>query len=177
MYYSNINKFDIANGEGIRVSLFVSGCKFYCQDCFNPEAWDFNYGKQFTEETFDEIIELVRNPNVDGLSILGGDPLWQKWWDICDLIELCESVHKLNKTVWIWSGFTWERIFLKIDPKLLGMEDVVRKELISNCDVWIDGQFNKDLKNLRLKWCGSSNQRVIDVEKSLQSNKAILYTK
>ena len=175
MYYSLIRKFDIANGEGIRVSLFVSGCKFYCEDCFNSEAWDFNHGKPFTHKTFEEIIELVKDPNVSGLSILGGDPLWQDTSALFELQALCCSVHKANKTVWIWSGFTWEEIFPVVVPTYPMKNFSLKRTLIANCDIWVDGRFDKNLKDLQLKWRGSSNQRVIDIQRSLKEGCAVLY--
>lgn len=177
MNYSLIRKFDIANGEGIRVSLFVSGCNFHCEDCFNSEAWDFNHGELFTQKTFEEIVNLVKNPNISGLSILGGDPLWQDTFDLIELQELCRAVHKANKTVWIWSGFTWEEIFPIIPPISPIKDFALKRSLIANCDVWIDGRFDKNLKDLRLKWRGSSNQRVVDVQESLKHDKIILWEK
>lgn len=101
MNYAKIKHFDIANGDGVRVSIFVSGCKFHCKDCFNSETWDYNYGNQYTQETEDELINLISNPNIDGLSILGGDPLWQDESGLQTLINLVNKVHSMNKTVWI----------------------------------------------------------------------------
>lgn len=167
MHYAKIKHFDIANGEGVRMSLFVSGCKFYCKDCFNSEAWDYNYGELYTQETEDTLFNLINNPNIDGLSILGGDPLWQDDNGLKQLIHLVSRITFINKTVWIWSGFTWEYIMNKGTP--------LQKALIKSCDVWVDGQFEADKKDLRLKWCGSSNQRVIDIKKTIAQNEIILY--
>lgn len=175
MNYSNLRQFDIANGEGVRVSLFVSGCRFYCKDCFNSEAWDFKHGKPFVPETFDKIIELVKNPNISGLSLLGGDPLWQDTDGLIELTNLCEEVRRTGKTVWIWSGFTWEEIFPVCMPPYPIKNFALKRDLISKCNVWVDGRFDKNLKDLRLKWRGSSNQRVIDVQKSLAQNKIVLW--
>lgn len=157
---------DISNGPGIRVSLFVSGCQFHCYNCFNKEAQDYNYGKPYTEETEYQIIKLVSKPHIAGLSILGGDPLWQNEKDIFDLARLAIKIREeLNKNIWIWSGFTWEQIFN--DPNIPD-EDVkimnARRHLINNCDVFVDGPYKDNLRDLRLKWRGSSNQRIIDIQ-------------
>ena len=168
MNYSGIKEYDIANGPGIRVSLFVSGCNFHCKGCFNPETWDFNYGENFTALTMKEIVNKVKSDRIAGFSLLGGDPLWQIPWDIFKLTELCKRIKSTGKSVWIWSGFTWEDIFN-------GNEDEykTRQELISNCDVFIDGLFEEDKKDLSLAWRGSSNQRIINVKESLRENSVI----
>lgn len=168
MNYSKIKHFDIANGEGVRMSLFVSGCKFHCQECFNPETWDYNYGQPYTDATENELINLINNPNIDGLSILGGDPLWQDEQGIRQLIHLVDRVIALGKNIWIWSGFTWEYIFEH------GTH--LQKTLVGLCDIWVDGPFEIDKRDIRLKWRGSSNQRVIDVQKTLTQEQIVLYT-
>lgn len=176
MNYSDIYKCDLANGPGIRVSLFVSGCQFHCLNCFNKEAQNYNYGTPYTEETEKTIYELVSNPHIAGLSILGGDPLWQTNEDIFKLISLVKKIKELNKNVWIWSGFTWNQLFNDSDAP---DEDVkimdARKLLIKSCDVFIDGRYIDELRDLRLKWRGSSNQQVIDVQKSISENKIVLF--
>lgn len=164
MFYSNIVEHDIANGEGVRISLFVSGCQFHCEDCFNPESWDYSYGKPYTQETTDYILSILQSPYVNGLSILGGDPLWQDEEGIAQLINLVEQVKSIGKTVWIWSGFTWEQL-----PSL----SQSKQNLIQLCDVMIDGQYNRELRDLRLKWRGSSNQRVINIQQSIKEGKVI----
>ena len=153
----------MANGPGWRVSLFVSGCRNRCEGCFNPEAWDFEYGEKFTWETVHEIERLLDNPNVEGLSILGGDPLEpenREWVEtLCAYIK-----HNLpNKTIWVWTGYDF------IED---GLIDIL---LMNYIDVLVDGRFEKDLKDLRLKYRGSSNQRVIDVKQSLEKRCAIRY--
>lgn len=175
MRYSSIKQFDMANGEGIRTSLFVSGCNFHCKDCFNSEAWDFKYGQPYTAETEAQILEMVSNPHIKGLSILGGDPLWQDNDGLWDLAILAHKVKQMDKTVWIWSGFKWENIFPKVVPDWINDLQWYRQNLIEECDVFVDGQFEADKKDLSLKWCGSSNQRVIDVQKSLKANEVVLY--
>lgn len=172
MNYSSLRRMDISNGTGIRVSLFLSGCNFHCPDCFNQESQSFDYGKPYTEDTHNTILDLVSNPYVSGLSILGGDPLWQDESGLIDLIRLAYAVRAKNKTIWIWSGFTWEEI-MNISKKS-SIEAQLRWKLMKSCDVFVDGRFEKNLKDLTLKWRGSSNQRVIDVQQSLANNKIIL---
>lgn len=167
MFYSNIIEHDIANGEGVRTSLFVSGCKFHCEDCFNSESWDFNYGKPYTQETENHILSTLQSSYINGLSILGGDSLWQDEEGIAQLTRLVVQVKLIEKTVWIWSGFTWEQL-----PSL----SKTKQNLVKLCDIMIDGKYDKNLRDLKLKWRGSSNQRVIDIQKSLENKKIILYT-
>lgn len=176
MNYANIIKYDIANGPGIRTSFFVSGCKFHCEGCFNQEAQDFNYGQPFNILALSELSKYLSDPKVDGLSILGGDPLCQDQIGLLHLIHLCHYVHELGKTVWLWSGYTWEKIFATVVLDELDVCRELRKELIKNVDVFVDGQFDKTKKDLRLRYCGSSNQRVIDVKKSLDKGKIVLFT-
>lgn len=173
MNYAKIKHWDIANGEGVRVSLFVSGCRFCCKDCFNSEAQDFNYGYVYTQKTEGEILQLISDPNIDGLSILGGDPLWQNVSGLHDLCMLAYKTKQMGKNIWLWSGFTWEEIMLPLrqpDDIKLG-----RQTLAVLCDVFIDGQFDAERKDLRLRWKGSKNQRVIDVQKTLQQGEVVLY--
>lgn len=173
MNYTKILPFDLANGTGIRISLFLSGCRFHCPDCFNEESQDFDYGKPFTQDTIEIILNLVSNPYVSGLSILGGDPLWQDETGLINLIRLTYAVRAKNKTIWIWSGFTWEEV-MNIS-KTSSIEAQLRWKLIKSCDVFIDGKFDKNLKDLTLKWRGSSNQRVIDIQQSLIADRMVLY--
>ena len=180
MNYAKIIPFDLSNGEGIRVSLFVSGCNFHCLDCFNQECQAFDCGKPYTIETRDKILKLVSNPYVAGLSILGGDPLWQTKDDMNFYLDvLVSKVHELNKTVWLWSGFAWEEIMgniWQLDTSFEAKQTMfARQQLVTDCDVFVDGRYDKNLKDLTLKWCGSSNQRVIDVQKSIAAKQVILY--
>lgn len=175
MNYSNIIETDIANGKGVRVSLFVSGCNFHCVNCFNKEAQDFNYGKPYTQETEEQILSYLSKPYIAGLSLLGGDPLWQDYEGLYQLKQLCKKVHKMNKSIWIWSGFTWEEIFPKVSIDNLNGHRIMQQMLIEECDVWVDGKYVDSLKDLTLKWRGSSNQRIIDVKQSLKLNKVAPY--
>ena len=160
MRYNTIRQLDIANGPGCRVSLFVQGCSFNCPGCFNTVARDFNGGKEFTDQTMQLLLELAEPSHVSGLSILGGEPLHpQNRMDVLDLVKKFKTVYP-DKSVWIWTGYLWE--------------DVADDLLGSGVDVLVDGQFKEDLKDLRLKYRGSSNQRVIDVLKSNYDEVVIL---
>lgn len=161
MHYNKIRKMDVSNGEGIRVSIFMQGCVFNCEGCFNPETHDFDGGKEFTDETIDRILELCSKDYIVGLSILGGEPLHAKNIDgTTKLAKIFKETYP-DKTLWVWSGFLFDR-------------DLKGKEVLNYIDVLVDGQFNIKLFNPMLKWRGSSNQRVIDVKKSLESNEIVL---
>lgn len=171
MNYNNIILCDTANGEGIRTSLFVSGCTNHCQGCFNKEAQDFNYGQLYTPETEQTILKQISKPYIAGLSILGGEPLCQNNAGLTYLIELTNAVHGLGKTVWLWTGFVWE----DFDHIKMSLNKALIKALLYNCDVVVDGPFIEAQKDLTLAFRGSSNQRVIDVQKTLAQDKIILY--
>lgn len=160
MNYSNIIPRDIANGPGWRVSLFVSGCRRGCKGCFNKEAQDFNYGEKFSWETVHELEELLKDKNVAGLSILGGDPLEPE--NRLEIVSLCAYIkHNCpGKSIWVWTGYQWD--------------DVKDLPVMHYIDILVDGPFVEELKDLRLKWRGSSNQRVIDVVASLESGEVVL---
>lgn len=167
MNYNKIRKMDISNGPGVRVSIFVQGCTFNCKNCFNPETHDFNGGKEFTTKDVEKIIDLCSKDYIQGLSILGGEPLHPK--NIESVSMLAEYVkYKLpEKDIWIWSGFTYESI--------LNREN--NYNIFNYIDVLVDGQFEEDKKDITLKYAGSSNQRVIDIKKSIKENKIYLYNK
>ncbi len=160
MRYSKIRKMDISNGKGVRVSIFMQGCSFNCKNCFNPETHDFNGGKEFTDNTIDKVLELCDNENIDGLSILGGEPMHPN--NIEGTTKLAKKFKEKfpNKDIWAWSGFKFDE-YLK------------DKEVTKYLDVLIDGQYVEELHNPTLKWKGSSNQRVIDVQQSVINNKVI----
>lgn len=166
MNYSGIKYSDMINGEGIRVSLFVSGCTHKCKGCFNRDTWDCNYGNEFTEKEQKEIFDYIEKYNfIKGISLLGGDPTYYK--NIEPLLEFLKKFKQKfpQKTIWIWSGFTWEQI----------IQDRKKFELIEMCDILIDGKFILEQKDLNLKWRGSSNQRVIDIQKTISEQKIINY--
>ena len=162
MRYNKIRKMDIADGEGIRVSVFFQGCAFHCKECFNPETWDFDGGEEFTDEEIDQIIELAKPNHIAGLSLLGGEPMHPK--NIEGSTRLAKKFKETypNKTIWAWTGFLFDE-YLK------------DKEIVNYLDVVVDGQFKIEQRNLTLKWRGSENQRVIDVKKSLKKGEVVLY--
>lgn len=169
MKYANIKKHDIANGPGIRVSLFVSGCNHHCKGCFNSEAWDFNYGNSFTKDTIEEIITALDKSYIEGLSLLGGEPLEEV--NQPSVLELILEVKaKLpNKTIWLYSGFTYEEIN--------NMKTTEIKNILQNIDVLVDGKFIIDLYDPALFFRGSSNQRIIDIKETLKKKEIILHEK
>ena len=171
MYYGEIKKVDIANGEGVRVSLFVSGCTHHCRNCFNEETWDFKFGKPFTEETENEIMEYLRPDYIRGISLLGGEPFEPANQRV--LLPFLRRIRKElpEKDVWCYSGYT-------LDRELLGESRArceVTDEMIGLIDVLVDGEYVDELRNISLKFRGSSNQRIIDVKESLKQNKIVLY--
>lgn len=161
MRYNKIRKMDISNGPGIRVSIFMQGCTFKCKNCFNPETWDFNGGEELTDKTIEKIIELCSNPNIQGLSILGGEPLHPKNIEGTTLLAKKFKEKLPKKTIWIWTGFKYE--------------DLKHSEIFNYIDVLVDGRYKDELRNPKLKYCGSSNQRVIDIKNTLKNRKIILY--
>lgn len=169
MKYGRIIPLDTANGEGIRTSLFVSGCYNHCPGCFNKEAQDFGYGRLYTEETENKILERICKIYVDGLSVLGGDPLCQCEEDLHKLVKLCGKVKTIGKSVWIWTGFTWEYLMQEDRNSV----QRAQKELLRLCDIVVDGPFIESKKDLTLAFRGSSNQRIIDVKKSFAAGKVI----
>ncbi len=167
MNYATIKKFDIANGPGVRVSLFVSGCRHHCKNCFNKEAWDFNYGEPFTNEVMDEVLEACKPSHITGISLLGGEPFEKE--NRAGLIELLKKFREMypEKNVWCYTGFV-------LDEELLKAGESDASELLSLIDVLVDGRFVEELKNLALMFRGSSNQRIIDVPKTLEKREVVL---
>ena len=165
MNYGEIKKFDIANGEGVRVSLFVSGCTHHCKGCFNAETWDFNYGKSYTADTEEEILLALSHSFINGLSLLGGEPFEPE--NQRTLLPLLKKVKELfpGKNVWCYTGYLF-------DKELLGNSRArceATDEMLSLIDVLVDGEFIEELKDISLAYRGSSNQRIIDVQKSLMT--------
>ena len=162
MKYNKIRKMDISNGPGVRVSIFFQGCAFHCKNCFNPETWDFDGGKEFTDETIEHILDLCDNEYIVGLSMLGGEPMHPT--NLPGTTKLAKAFKERfpNKSLWSWSGFTYE-------------DYVSKQEVINYLDVLVDGQYKDELRDPRLKYAGSTNQRAIDVKKSLKKGKVVLY--
>lgn len=173
MNYAGLIKDDLANGPGVRISLFVAGCGRKCRNCCNKDMQSFDYGQPFTNKTTNEILEYISQPHCSGLSILGGEPLDQDSNGLIGLIELAQEVHKLGKNVWLWTGYTWEEIFnyraTRGSETLCNMKNTIRCALLNMVDVVVDGPFIDEQKDLSLLWRGSANQRLIDVEKTLES--------
>ena len=172
MKYAEIKQCDIANGPGVRVSLFVSGCIHHCEDCFNEIAWDFSYGKEFTKETWELLFECLSHQYIKGLSILGGEPFEvpnQK-----GLLPFVKEFKKRfpDKTIWCYSGFVYEEL---TGEKPSRARCDITDELLSYIDVLVDGKFEKDKKNLMLKFRGSENQRLIDMNKTRESSEIVLW--
>ena len=160
MRYNLIRKMDISNGPGVRVAIFMQGCEFHCKNCFNPETWDFNGGNEFTDKTIEEVLELCKEDHIKGLSILGGEPMHPN--NIEGTTKLAKAFKERypSKTLWIWSGFLFDK-------------DLKDKEVLKYVDTLVDGQYKDELHDFKLKWRGSSNQRVIDVQESLKQGKVI----
>ena len=172
MYYATIKKYDIANGPGVRVSLFVSGCTHHCKNCFNSEAWDFKYGNEYTEEVEQEILDALSKSYIQGLSLLGGEPF--ELVNQEGILPLVKKVRKLfpEKTIWAYSGYLFDKDFLPLSKK-----NNITRELLENIDVLVDGKFVEELKSPKLLFRGSSNQRIIDVIQSLKEGKVVIHEK
>lgn len=171
MNYASIKKMDVANGPGIRMSLFVSGCTHHCKGCFNEEAWDFNYGNPFTQKEIDYIIDYVSDEHIRGLTLLGGEPL--EHVNQQGLLPLLRQLRSRcpKKTIWCFTGYDFEKDVISRMMK----EYPETPELLSYIDVIVDGRFVEELKDLSLRFKGSSNQRTIDVKKSLDAGSVVLY--
>ena len=162
MRYNKIRKMDISNGPGVRVSIFMQGCSFNCKNCFNKETHDFAGGKEFDDSTIERVLELCDNENIEGLSILGGEPMHPS--NIEGTTKLAKAFKEKypNKSVWSWSGYSFDK-------------DLKDKEVVKYLDVLVDGRYNDELSNPTLKWKGSENQRVINVQESLKDSNVILF--
>ena len=162
MNFAQIRKYDVANGPGIRTTIFVTGCTHKCHNCFNEEYQDFDFGDPWTPKETVEVIEDLKLDEVKGLTILGGEPFQNE----VDLLHVIRDIKKeVQKDIWIFSGYTYEEI----------LKDGNKKKLLEECDVLVDGRFVEALKDLNLRFRGSSNQRIIDVQKSLESNEVVLF--
>lgn len=164
MNYAQIRKYDIANGPGVRTTIFLTGCTLNCKNCFNKEYQNFHFGKVFDEKAFEEVMDCLSDANISGLSVLGGEP----FDNLAGLKEFITKVRaNSEKDIWIYSGYTFEELLEKD-----GAMDVLK-----NIDVLVDGRFVEDLKDLKLKFRGSSNQRIIDVKRTLEEDRILLMDK
>lgn len=171
MNYATIKNCDIANGPGVRVSLFVSGCTHHCKGCFNEVAWDFDYGEAFTQQTIDTILEMLRPDYIRGITLLGGEPFEpQNQPALVDLLRQIKAAYP-EKSIWAFSGYLFDKDIL---PGHLG-DPAVTKEFLSYLDVLVDGPFIEARKNLSLRFRGSSNQRIIHVPSSLEKGEIVLW--
>ena len=192
MRFASMRNLDISNGEGVGVSLFVQGCDRHCFNCFNPDTWDFNGGKEWTEETKNKFIKLIDRPYINRISVLGGEPLAEQNLD--EVLSLIKEIRISfpEKTIWLYTGYKLELLseeiynstkqictishFYTIPNKTEFAENQAkRREIIELCNIVVDGEYIDEQKDLTLKWRGSKNQRVIDVKQSLAQNKMVLY--
>ena len=177
MRYSQIRNLDISNGLGVGVSPFVQGCPFHCKNCFNSDTWDFNGGKEWTEEIKDRFIKLIDRPYIKRISFLGGECLAEQNLD--EVLKLVQEIRISfpDKTIWLYTGYSYSEIFRGQSSCLSqeGLNNFKRREIIKLCDVVVDGEYIDEQKDLSLKWRGSKNQHVIDVKQSLAQNKMVLY--
>lgn len=177
MRYSQIRNLDISNGLGVGVSLFVQGCPFHCKNCFNSDTWDFNGGKEWTEEIKDRFMKLIDRPYIKRISFLGGECLAEQNLD--EVLKLVQEIRISfpDKTIWLYTGYSYSEIFRGQSSCLSqeGLNNFKRREIIKLCDVVVDGEYIDEQKDLTLKWRGSKNQHVIDVKQSLAQNKMVLY--
>lgn len=172
MNFATIKPFDVANGPGVRVSLFVSGCTHGCKGCFNKEAWDFSYGEEFTEKEVQKILDSMKPDYIKGFSLLGGEP-----FEPCNQLVLCEVLERVKKeypkkTVWCYSGYLFDEDLLS--GRLCDFS--VTKRMLDCIDVLVDGEFVEEKKDLSLRFKGSSNQRIIDVKRSLESGEIVRWS-
>lgn len=161
MRYNQIREMDISNGPGVRVSIFMQGCHFHCKNCFNKETWDFEGGEEFTEDTIKRVLQLSNKEYIKGLSILGGEPMHPNNIEGTTKLAKAFKEEYPDKTIWAWSGYRFDK-------------DLKDKDVLKYIDVLVDGTYKEELHNPTLKWKGSSNQRVIDVQKSLGQGEIIL---
>lgn len=179
MRYASIRKMDISNGESIGTSLFVQGCHFHCKNCFNKDTWDFECGKEWTDDVKEKFLRLVEPSHIKRISILGGEPLANE--NLEDVLELAKEIRLSypEKTIWLYSGYTWEQVMYPVvtsdfNPerdKLLQM----RSDIVKKCDVFVDGRYEESKRDVTYRWAGSTNQRVIDVKRTLDKGSVVLW--
>lgn len=180
MNYASIREMDISNGESIGVALFVQGCHFHCKNCFNSETWDFNGGKEWTEDIKNKFLKLIDKPYINRISILGGEPLADE--NVENILKLVNEIRISfpNKNIWIYSGYTFEEmqlLYKGIDQESMRFNkyNKMRQDILKSCDVLVDGRYIDSERDITLKWRGSKNQRVIDLKKTYQENRMVLY--
>lgn len=175
MNYLKITKDDIANGLGLRVTLWISGCSLKCKNCQNPQTWDKNNGVLFDKFAKEEIFKELNKPYIAGITLSGGHPLED--YNLLDVLDLLKAI-KIKfpqKNIWLYTGYTWEYIFPEVVTDELNVNRIYRQEIVRLCDVLVDGSYIDEERDITLKWRGSKNQRVIDVQKSLKEGGVVLY--
>ena len=175
MYYSGIEPCDVLNGEGFRTVIWVSGCSIGCKGCFNPSTHNPYFGQEYTQETENYILECLSKDYIDGITITGGNPLED--YNLDTILNLINKIRLSfpNKSIWLYSGFRWSEIFndgVYLTKDCAGWK---RREIVKQCTVMVDGRYIDSQRNPSKKWAGSDNQKVIDIRKSLQQNKVVLY--
>ena len=183
MNYAQIRSMDISNGEGIGVSLFVQGCDFHCKNCFNSETWEFSKGQEWNDKTKNQFLKLIETPFIQRVSILGGEPLHPK--NVQNVLKIVDEIRVSYpaKNIWLYTGYTWEEIWIKDNIKTADkVKDMrekaiinLRRQVVRMCDVLIDGRYVDELRDISLHWRGSSNQRVINVQETLKQNQIVLW--
>ena len=183
MNYAQIRSMDISNGEGIGVSLFVQGCDFHCKNCFNSETWEFSKGQEWNDKTKNQFLKLIETPFIQRVSILGGEPLHPQ--NVQNVLKIVDEIRVSYpaKNIWLYTGYTWEEIWIKDNIKTADKVKDMREKAIRNlrrqvvrmCDVLIDGRYVDELRDISLHWRGSSNQRVINVQETLKQNQIVLW--
>lgn len=183
MNYAQIRSMDISNGEGIGVSLFVQGCDFHCKNCFNSETWEFSKGQEWNDKTKNQFLKLIETPFIQRVSILGGEPLHPK--NVQNVLKIVDEIRVSypTKNIWLYTGYTWEEIWIKDNiktgDKITDMRGKairnLRRQVVRMCDVLIDGRYVDELRDISLHWRGSSNQRVINVQETLKQNQIVLW--
>lgn len=169
---------DISNGQGVGVSLFVQGCHFHCDGCFNSETWDFNGGKIWSTSVKERFMQLLARPYITRVSILGGEPLAKE--NLCSVLALLREIKvkfEESKTIWLYTGYLWEEIWVSNQNSYVNNFNVtfLRKAALNYVDVLVDGQFEKEKLNLSYPFAGSTNQRVIDVHESIEKEEVVLW--
>ena len=183
MNYAQIRSMDISNGEGIGVSLFVQGCDFHCKNCFNSETWEFSKGQEWNDKTKNQFLKLIETPFIQRVSILGGEPLHPK--NVQNVLKIVDEIRVSypTKNIWLYTGYTWEEIWIKDNiktgDKVKDMREKsiknLRRQVVRMCNVLIDGRYVDELRDISLHWRGSSNQRVINVQETLKQNQIVLW--
>lgn len=183
MNYAQIRSMDISNGEGIGVSLFVQGCDFHCKNCFNSETWEFSKGQEWNDKTKNQFLKLIEKPFIQRVSILGGEPLHPK--NVQNVLKIVDEIRVSypTKNIWLYTGYTWEEIWIKDNIKTGDkIQDMrgkaiknLRRQVVRMCDVLVDGRYVDELRDVSLHWRGSSNQRVINVQETLKQNQIVLW--